>query len=425
MAVLDRYLKFAVQSGASDLHLCLDREITVRLNGTLRKLQVPMLSVEQNQTYLTEILTPGQRSVLAEHKSVDFCYELLGTGRFRSSVYQQRLGLAGVFRVLPQKVPTLADLGMPPVIEKLLSYRQGLILVTGPAGVGKTTTLAAMINHLNETRHEHIITVEDPIEIVHRPKKCTVTQREVRAHTGSFANALRAALREDPDIILVGEMRDLETIGIAITSAETGHLVLGTLHTPSAARTVNRLVDVFPPEQMPQIRAMVSESLRGIVSQQLLLRADGKGRVAALEILVCTPAIGRLIRENRTFQIPSLMQIGVKQGMRLMDQSLYDLVQKGLVTAEEALQYASHRAVAEKPEDEEEQEDQGGEGVRVSDCEHWSCPNCGEIVRKDRLGEDFAAGERHVIEGNVACVACKKQFSQADVYSGKYDHRGH
>src|SRR5262249_20593828 len=226
-----------------------------------------------------------------------------------------------------------------PVLERLLAYRQGLILVTGPTGCGKTTTLAAMINHLNETRNEHIITIEDPIEVVHANKNCTVTQREVGAHTRSFANALRAALREDPDIILIGEMRDLETISIAITSAETGHLVLGTLHTPGAPRTVNRVVDVFPPEQVSQIRAMVSESLRGVVSQQLLPRTDGRGRVAALEILVCTSAIANLIRENRTFQIPSLMQIGIKQGMRLMDVSLAELVHKGVITADEAIQH--------------------------------------------------------------------------------------
>jgi twitching motility protein PilT len=336
MAALDRYLRFAVQSGASDVHLCLGREPTVRLFGTLRKLRNPPLSPQDNEHVLMEVLSPSQRQILEKHKSIDFCYDLRDVGRFRGNIFRQRLGLTGTFRVLPQKVPTLQELDMPPVIERLLAYRQGLILVTGPAGSGKTTTLAAMINHLNETRHEHIITVEDPIEVVHHNKSCTVTQREVLTHTQSFGNALRAALREDPDIILVGEMRDLETISIAITSAETGHLVLGTLHTPGAARTINRIVDVFPPEQVSQIRAMVSESLRGVISQQLLPRTDGKGRVAALEILVCTPAIGNMIRENRTFQIPSLMQIGIKQGMRLMEKSLAELVHKNVVTTEEA-----------------------------------------------------------------------------------------
>jgi twitching motility protein PilT len=336
MAVIDRYLRFAVQAGASDLHLTLGREPTVRLHGTLRKLKLPISSPQENEALLTEILSPEQLQTLNERQSVDFCHELHGVGRFRSNIYRQRLGLAGTFRVLPQKIPTLAELNMPPVLERLLSYRQGLILVTGPTGCGKTTTLAAMINHLNETRHEHIITIEDPIEVIHPNKNCTVTQREVGAHTRSFGNALRAALREDPDIILIGEMRDLETVSIAITSAETGHLVLGTLHTPGAARTVNRLVDVFPPEQVSQIRAMVSESLRGVIYQQLLPRADGKGRVAALEILVCTAAVANMIRENRTFQIPSLMQIGIKQGMTLMETSVFELLAKGIVTIEAA-----------------------------------------------------------------------------------------
>src|SRR5262245_22006095 len=337
MAVLDRYLKFAVQCGASDLHMPLGREPSVRQHGSLRKANVPALSPRDNEVILTEILTQSQRETLAKRHSVDFCYDLVGTGRFRANVYRQRLGLAATFRVLPQRVPTLAELGMPPIIERLLSFRQGLLLVTGPAGCGKTTTLAAMINHINETRHEHIITVEDPIEIVHANKQCTVTQREVRSHTESFASALRAALREDPDVILIGEMRDLETISIAITSSETGHLVLGTLNTPGAARTVNRVVDVFPPEQISQIRAMVSESLRGVISQQLVPRADGKGRIGALEILVCTPAIANMIREDRTFQIPSLMQIGIKQGMKLMETSLLQLVQSAAVAADQAL----------------------------------------------------------------------------------------
>ncbi len=344
MALLDRYLKFAVQSGASDLHLSLGREPTVRLHGALQKIKAPILKKEENEKLLLEVLTPDQQAVLKARNSIDFCYDLPGVGRFRANVFRQRLGLAGTFRTLPQKVPTLAELGMPPIIEKLLSFRQGLVLVTGPAGCGKTTALGAMINHINETRAEHIITVEDPIEIVHSNKRCVVTQREVRSHTQSFAAALRAALREDPDVILIGDLRDLETVSIAITGAETGHLVLASLSTPGAARTVNRLVDVFPPEQVSQIRAMVSESLRGIVSQQLVPRADGKGRVAALEILVCTPAIGNIIRENRVFQIPSLMQIGSKQGMRLMDSSLRDLVDKGLITADEAAQRTENPA---------------------------------------------------------------------------------
>ena len=338
MAAVDRFLKFAVQSGASDLHLTPSREPTVRLHGTLRKLNVTQWRPHDAEVILSEILTSEQRQVLAKKMSVDFCYPVSDLGRFRVNMYRERLGLGGTFRVLPGRVPTLEELGMPPVIKKLLSYRHGLVLLTGPAGCGKTTTQGAMINYLNETRHEHIITVEDPIEIVHHNKNCTVTQREVLSHTQSFAAALRSALREDPDIILIGEMRDLETIQIAITCAETGHLVLGTLHTPGAAHAVNRMVDVFPPEQIPQIRAMVSESMRGVVYQELVPRADGKGRVAALEIMVCTAAIANMIRENRTFQIPSMMQIGVKLGMKLMEQSLFELVKEGLIKPEDALE---------------------------------------------------------------------------------------
>jgi twitching motility protein PilT len=362
MAALDRFLRFAVQAGASDLHLTLGREPTLRLHGSLRRIHAAPLGTKENEGLLLEILAPEQRNRLAERRSVDLCYEVPGTGRFRANVFQQRLGLAGTFRVLPQKVLTLAELGMPPVIERLLSYRQGLVLVTGPAGCGKTTLLGAMINHINEHRSEHIITVEDPIEIIHSNKRCTVTQREVRAHTQSFATALRAALREDPDVILIGEMRDLETISIAITAAETGHLVLGTLSTPGAARTINRVVDVFPPEQVSQIRAMVSESLRGVVSQQLVPRADGKGRIAALEILVSTPAIANMIRDNRTFQIPSQMQIGIKQGMRLMDASLHELVDKGLITAAEATLRAENPAEFTKPKPAAPPAEKPGEG---------------------------------------------------------------
>jgi twitching motility protein PilT len=337
MATIDRFLKFAVQSGASDLHITPGREPAVRLHGVLRRLNVTQWRAEEADAMLTEILPADQREIFAKKQSADFCYEVPELGRFRVNLYQERLGHGGAFRVLPTRVPTLEELGMPPVTKKLLSYRHGLVLVTGPAGCGKTTTQGAMINYMNETRHEHIITVEDPIEIIHHNKNCTVTQREVHSHTQSFGAALRAALREDPDIILIGEMRDLETIQIAITCAETGHLVLGTLHTPGAAHAINRLVDVFPPEQIPQIRAMVSESMRGVLYQELIPRVDGKGRVAGLEIMVCTAAIANLIREDRTFQIPSLMQIGVKLGMKLMETSLFDLVRDGLIKPEEAL----------------------------------------------------------------------------------------
>ena len=348
MAKIDRLLKFAVDSKASDLHISVGTEPTVRLYGQLRKVKWPVLVKESTHEMLMEILDDRQKGLFAEHNSVDLCYSVEGVGRFRTNIYQQRLGECGVFRVLPSRVPTLDELHMPPVIQTLLAYRQGLILVTGPAGSGKTTTLGAMIDYLNEQRLEHIITVEDPIEIVHANKDCIVNQREVHRHTEGFGVALRAALREDPDIILVGEMRDLETISMAITSAETGHLVLGTLHTATAARTINRLVDVFPPEQMSQIRAMVSESIRGVISQQLIPRQDGTGRIAALEIMVCTPAIANMIRENRTFQIPSLMQIGVKQGMKLMDDSLAGLARDGTISLQEFRERCENKKEGEK-----------------------------------------------------------------------------
>ena len=348
MAKIDRLLKFAVDNKASDLHISVGAEPTLRLHGRLRKVKWPVLTPEATHEMLMEILDENQRGLFKQHNSVDLCYGVEGLGRFRTNIYRQRLGECGVFRVLPSRVPSLEELGMPPVLQTLLAYRQGLILVTGPAGSGKTTTLAAMIDYLNERRLEHIITVEDPIEIVHGNKSCIMNQREVHRHTEGFGVALRAALREDPDIILVGEMRDLETISMAITSAETGHLVLGTLHTATAARTINRLVDVFPPEQMSQIRAMVSESIRGVISQQLIPRQDGKGRVAALEIMVCTPAIANKIRENQTFQIPSLMQIGIKQGMRLMDESLAALTRDGTISLQEFRERCENKTEGQK-----------------------------------------------------------------------------
>jgi twitching motility protein PilT len=343
MATIDRLLKFTVQSKASDLHISVGSEPLVRLFGGLRKVKHPVITAEQSEAMLLEILSGRQQDRLGEHFSLDLAYDLPEVGRFRCNVFRQRLGLCGVFRVVPSEVPTLDDLKMPPVVTKLLNFRQGLILVTGPAGCGKTTSQGAMINYLNEHRPEHIITVEDPIEIVHENKQCVVSQREVVRHTQSFAVALRAALREDPDIILIGEMRDLETISMGITSAETGHLVLGTLHTTGASRTISRLVDVFPTEQMAQIRAMVSESIRGVLSQRLLPRKDGSGLVAALEIMVATPAIAHLIREDRTFQIPGLMQIGAKQGMKLMDDSLMELVHDNVIDIEEAIEYAENK----------------------------------------------------------------------------------
>jgi len=343
MPQIDKLLKMAKEIGASDLHISVDSPPIVRLHGTLRRTKYPPLSAKQTEALIMEMLTPDQRQRFLARKELDLCYEIPEVGRFRTNVLFQRKGIDAAFRVIPSRVRTIDELGLPSVVKTLLSYRQGLILVTGTAGTGKTTTLGAMIDYLNETRREHIITIEDPIEIVHKSKLCHINQREVGKHTNSFAIALRAALREDPDIILVGEMRDLETMSMAITAAETGHLVLATLHTSSAARTISRILDVFPPNQQPQIRAMVSESLRGIISQQLIPRADGKGRVLALEILVVTPAISNLIREDKTYQIPSQMQIGQHLGMQLLDDHLEALVKTGFITRQEAYERANDK----------------------------------------------------------------------------------
>jgi twitching motility protein PilT len=301
------------------------------------------MSPDTTKRILMEVLSREQLAKFQRLKEIDFCYELEPLGRFRVNVFQQRKGIDGAFRVIPTVVQTLDDLGFPKVGKSLLSFRQGLILVTGPAGSGKTTTLGAMVDYVNEQRKDHIITIEDPIEIIHRSKGCHLNQREVGMHTNSFAIALRAALREDPDIIMVGEMRDLETMQMAITSAETGHLVLATLHTSSAPRTISRLLDVFPPNQQPQVRAMVSESLRGIICQQLVPRADGKGRVLALEILVVTPAISNLIRENQIFKIVSQMQIGTNLGMQLLDDHLMSLLDTGFITPQEAYERSTDK----------------------------------------------------------------------------------
>jgi len=343
MPEIDKLLKMAKEIEASDLHISVGAPPVLRLHGTLRRMKHPPLNAEHTKSLIMGFLTPEERKQFMETKELDLCYELQGVGRFRTNVLRQRKGIDASFRVIPTHVQPLDALGLPSVVKTLLSYRQGLILVTGAAGTGKTTSLAAMIDHLNQTRREHIITVEDPIEILHGSKSCHVTQREIGPHTNGFGIALRAALREDPDIILVGEMRDLETMSMAITSAETGHLVLATLHTSSAARTISRLLDVFPPRQQPQIRAMVSESLRGILCQQLVPRADGKGRVLALEICVITPAISNLIREEKTFQIISQMQIGQHLGMQLLDDHLEQLVKTGFIVKQEAYERANDK----------------------------------------------------------------------------------
>jgi len=337
---LDRLLKYALSVGASDLHLHSGAPLKIRVNGRMADLNGTPTAARTAEKLVEEILTPEQREALRERGQVDFAYTLTGQGRFRSNAYRQQRGIDAVFRVIPPKPPTLESLSLPASLARLANYHQGMVLLTGPAGCGKSSTLAALLNIINEGRDDHIITIEDPIEYIHPSKRCVVNQRQVGPHTGSFARALRGALREDPDIIAIGELRDLETISLALTAAETGHLVLATLHTNNAIRTVNRILGVFPPNQQDQIRTMVSESLRAVVSQRLVARADGNGRVPALEILMANKAVGNLIRENKTFQIKSVLQTGATHGMCLLDASLAELMKNKTITRDEAARNA-------------------------------------------------------------------------------------
>src|ERR1700738_458811 len=341
---VDNYLSIGQESGASDVHLGVNAPPLWRLHGTLQPIwpDAPALTSDQTLALAEGFLSNLHKTQLNERGDADFAYAN-PFGRYRTSVVRQRLGVDLVFRIINTKVRTMDELGLPEHLQLLTRYQNGLILVTGSVGSGKSTTLAALVEQVNIERREHIITLEDPIEYVLEPKGCHITQREVHTHTRSFALALRGALREDPDVIMVGEMRDLETISLAITAAETGHLVLGTLHTGNASRTLDRLLDVFPPDQQEQIRIMVSESLRGVISQQLIPRADGKGRVLALEILTNTPAVANVIREPRTFMLPGIIQTGKKQGMQLMDDALVDLCSRGLISAGEAITRADQR----------------------------------------------------------------------------------
>jgi twitching motility protein PilT len=343
-------LAFAAEQRASDLHVHAGLPVRLRIDGDFRPLPGGVTSAGESRQLLAEVLTPAQREAVERHGQVDFAYTLPGAGRFRANVYRQQRGWDGVFRVVPAEPPSLSELGLPLDLARFANFHQGLVLITGPTGSGKSSTLAALVRIVNEERRDHIITIEDPVELVHRPQRCVVNQRQVGAHTKSFSRALRAALREDPDVIVVGELRDLETISLALTAAETGHLVLATLHTQNAINTVNRLIGVFPAEQQSQIRTMVSESLRVITSQRLVLRADGRGRVPALEIMVANKAVSNLIRENKTFQLRSVLQTGGAQGMRFLDQSLEELVRSGTITREEAARHAEDpRRFAGKP----------------------------------------------------------------------------
>src|ERR1700745_1192726 len=336
MAKIDAFFNLMFEQKASDVHLSSGNNPMLRINGELHRVDHPPLENDELKSMLYEIAPEFKIKVFEETGDVDFGYEIPGTARYRATFFNQKSGVARVFRQIPSKVLTAEQLGLPPIMKKFAGLNKGLVLVTGPTGSGKSTTLAAIVDYANGTRKDHIITVEDPIEFVHQSKECLVNHREVGMHTKSFAAALRGALREDPDIILVGEMRDLEPIELALTAAATGHLVFGTLHTPSASKTIDRVIDVFPAEQQNQIRNTLSESLKGVVPQNLLKRIDVKGRVAALEILVVTPAIANLIREAKTFQIPGMLQVGKKYGMQTLDDAIMDLLNKKMINPEDA-----------------------------------------------------------------------------------------
>ncbi len=349
LAHVDHYLKIGVDSDASDIHLPAMCQPTWRRYGRLEPiwLQAPTLTPAETDHLAQTFLPEEQKIHLYERGDADFAYQN-DFGRFRTSVVRNRLGIDLTFRIVNTRVRTMEELGLPEHLKLLTQYHNGLVLVTGSVGSGKSTTLAALIDHINNERRDHIITLEDPIEYVFKSANCHVSQREVHTHTDSFGVALRAALREDPDVIMVGEMRDLETISLAITASETGHLVLGTLHTGSAPRTLDRILDVFPTEQREQIRVMVSESLRGIITQQLVPRADGNGRVLALEILLNNPAVANTIREGKTFMLPGLIQIGKAAGMKLMDESLLELCLAGYIAPDEAFSRAEDKATMRK-----------------------------------------------------------------------------
>lgn len=341
---ISELLAFSVKSGASDLHLSAGLPPMIRVHGDIRRINLPAMEHKDVHTMIYDIMNDAQRKVYEEHLEIDFSFAVEGLARFRVNAFNQERGAAAVFRTIPSQIQTLEELSFPRLFAELALKPRGLVLVTGPTGSGKSTTLAAMVDHANENLQAHILSIEDPIEFLHHSKKSVINQREVNTHTLSFANALRSSLREDPDIVLIGELRDIETIRIALTVAETGHLVFGTLHTSSAPKTIDRLVDVFPAAEKEMVRTMLSESLEAVISQTLLKRKDGSGRVAAHEIMLGTPAIRNLIRENKVSQMYSTMQTSGASGMQTLDQNLTELVKRGQISL------ATARSVAKSPE---------------------------------------------------------------------------
>ena len=336
MAKIDAFFKLMNEQGASDLHLVSGSQPILRLRGDMERVKYKQFENDELKAMLYEIAPEEKVKTFEETGDVDFGYEIPGLARYRANFFQQKYGIGAVFREIPSEILTAEQLGLPPVITKLALLPKGLVLVTGPTGSGKSTTLAAIVDYANKNRKDHIITVEDPIEFVHKSQGCIVNHREVGSHTKSFSAALRGALREDPDIILVGEMRDLETIALAIEAAATGHLVFGTLHTTSAAKTVDRVIEVFPANQQDQIRSTLADGIKAVIAQTLFKRIDKKGRCAALEILICTAAVRNLIREGKTFQIPSTIQTGKKYGMQSLDDAIMQYLQKGQIDPDEA-----------------------------------------------------------------------------------------
>ncbi len=344
MAKIDAFFKLMNEQGASDLHLVSGQPPALRIRGDMERVKYKVLDDDELKSMLYEIAPEHKVKIFEETGDVDFGYDVLGIARYRANFFKQKYGVAAVFRQIPEEIMTAKELGLPDVITKLASLPRGLVLVTGPTGSGKSTTLAAIIDVANRTRKDHIITVEDPIEFVHQSQSCIVNHREVGVHTKTFTAALRGALREDPDIILVGEMRDLETIRLAIEAASTGHLVFSTLHTSSAPKTVDRVIEVFPASEQAQIRSTLSDGLRAVIAQVLFKRIDKTGRIPALEILIANPAVRNLIREGKSHQIPSMIQTGKKYGMLLLDDAIMDLLNKGIISPDDAYSKSNDKA---------------------------------------------------------------------------------